>query len=235
CDRQEPSLAEIRNPNSPGGGGQDSRTLLIFSIVFVLIFLGLQYFGPKKKTQPETPAEVASTSVAQAAIPPASVVNGTAASAKATADAVVAAAETTTVVENELYRITFSNRGGQAVSWILKKYKDDAGKPLDLVNAKAAAKLGYPLSLWTYDANLRNQLAQALYVPSATGTLNAPATLSFTYSNNGLEVKKTFSFDSTYVVPVDTTAPNHGSPVTALIAWPSAFGDQETLPDYAQS
>ncbi len=74
----------------------------------------------------------------------------------------VAAAETTTVVENELYRITFSNHGGQAVSWILKKYKDDAGKPLDLVNPKAAAKAGYPLSLWTYDANLRNQLVQAI-------------------------------------------------------------------------
>jgi YidC/Oxa1 family membrane protein insertase len=148
---------------------------------------------------------------------------------------VVAAAETTTVVENELYRITFSNRGGQAVSWILKKYKDDAGKPLDLVNPKAAAKVGYPLSLWTYDAALRNQLAQALYVPSATGTLNAPATLTFTYSNNGLEVKKVFTFDSTYVLHVDVTATDHGSPVTALVAWPSGFGDQETLPDYAAS
>ena len=158
-----------------------------------------------------------------------------AASAKATADAVVAAAETTTVVENELYRITFSNRGGQAVSWILKKYKDDAGKPLDLVNPKAAAKVGYPLSLWTYDANLRNQLAQALYVPSATGTLNAPATLTFTYSNNGLEVKKVFTFDSTYVLHVEVTATDHGSPVTALVAWPGGFGDQETLPDYAAS
>ena len=199
-DRQELSLAEIRNPNQPGGGGQDSRTLLIFSIVFVLIFLGLQYFGPKKKTQPETPAEVASTSAPKAPpftprlrsdcglrLPP----------KRRDAAALVAAAESTTVVENELYRITFSNRGGQAVSWILKKYKDDAGKPLDLVNPKAAAKVGYPLSLWTYDANLRNQLAQALYVPSATGTLNAPATLTFTYSNNGLEVKKVFTFDST--------------------------------------
>ena len=235
-------MAEIRNPNQPGGGGQDSRTLLIFSIVFVLIFLGLQYFGPKKKTQPEIPAEVASTSASKAPITPASamtpaskVTAAGAASAKATADAVVAAAETTTVVENELYRITFSNRGGQAVSWILKKYKDDAGKPLDLVNPKAAAKVGYPLSLWTYDANLRNQLVQALYVPSATGTLNAPATLTFTYSNNGLEVKKVFTFDSTYVLHVDVTATDHGSPVTALVAWPGGFGDQETLPDYAAS
>jgi YidC/Oxa1 family membrane protein insertase len=238
--RQELSLAEIRNPNQPGGGGQDSRTLLVFAIVFVLIFLGLQYFGPKKKTQPETPAEVASTSASKApisqpsAMTPASTAAG-AVSAKATAEAVVAAAETTTVVENELYRITFSNRGGQAVSWILKKYKDDAGKPLDLVNPKAAAKVGYPLSLWTYDANLRNQLVQALYVPSATGTLNAPATLTFTFSNNGLEVKKIFTFDSTYVLHLEVTATDHGSPVTALVAWPGGFGDQDTLPDYAAS
>jgi YidC/Oxa1 family membrane protein insertase len=230
-------LAEIRNPNQAGGGGQDSRTLLIFSVVFVLIFLGLQYFSPKKKPQPETPAEVTSSSASKAfAAPaaPASAVQAGPASSKA--DAVVAAAESTTVVENELYKITFSNRGGQAVSWILKKYKDDDGKqPLDLVNPKAAAKVGYPLSLWTYDANLRNQLAQALYVPSATGALSAPAALTFTYSNNGLEVKKVFTFDSTYVMHVDVTATDHGGPVTALVAWPGGFGDQEALPDYAQS
>jgi YidC/Oxa1 family membrane protein insertase len=228
-------LAEIKNPNQPGGGGQDSRTLLIFSIVFVLIFLGLQYFGPKKKTEPETPAEVASQSALKAAVTPAAGMTAGPVSAKAASDAVVAAGESTTVVENELYRITFSNRGGQAVSWILKKYKDDAGKPLDLVNPKAAAKLGFPLSLWTYDADLRNRLVQALFVPSATGTLNAPATLTFTYSNGGLEVKKVFTFDSTYVLHVDLTASDHGNPVTALVSWPSGFGDQETLPDYAQS
>jgi YidC/Oxa1 family membrane protein insertase len=229
-------LAEIRNPNQPGGGGQDSRTLLIFSIIFVLIFLGLQYFGPKKKTQPETPAEVASTSAPRALpLTPATAMTAGPASTKSAAEAVVAASETSTVVENELYRITFSNRGGQATSWILKKYKDDAGKPLDLVNPKVAVKVGYPLSLWTYDAGMRNQLAQALYVPSVTGTMSAPATLTFTYSNSGLEVKKVFTFDSSYVVHVDLTATDHGNPVTAMVAWPGGFGDQETLPDYAAS
>ncbi len=70
-----------------------------------------------------------------------------------------AAAETTTVVENELYRIVFSNRGAQVVSWQLKRrpdapnltYKDNDGKPLDLVNSQAAKLLGYPMSLYTYD------------------------------------------------------------------------------------
>ena len=230
-------MAEIRNPNQPGGGGQDSRTLLIFSVVFVLIFLGIQYFSPKKKPQPETPAEVASTSQARTSVTTAMTSSGSASpnSVKTATPAVVATNESTTVVENELYRITFSNRGGQAISWILKKYKDEAGKPLDLVNQKAAAKLGYPLSLWTYDANLRTQLAQALYVSSAAGTLNAPGALTFTYSNKGLEVKKTFTFDSTYVVNVDVTSTDHGNPVTALVSWPSGFGDQDTLPDFAAS
>src|SRR5579884_2095398 len=88
-----------------------------------------------------------------------------------------AAAESTTVVENDLYRITFTNRGAQVTSWVLKKYKDDDGKPLDLVNHAAAAKYGYPLSLYTYDAKLRSQLQQALFVPSATGSVKAPGTL----------------------------------------------------------
>jgi YidC/Oxa1 family membrane protein insertase len=229
-------LAEIRNPNQPGGGGgQDSRTLLIFSIVFVLIFLGLQYFSPKKKaTQPETTASLASKSAPGAAVAPALPRNATTGSTTAPADA-TAAAESTTVVENELYRITFSNRGGQAISWILKKYKDDDGKPLDLVNPRAAAKVGFPLSVWTYDANLRGHLAQALFVPSATGTLNAPAALTFTYADNGFEVKKEFHFDSTYVLRADLTITDHGAPVTAMLAWPGGFGDQETVPDYAAS
>src|ERR1700761_5666055 len=190
--RQEISLAELRNPNQPGGGGQDSRTLLVFSIVFVLIFLGLQYFSPKKKTQPETTAATAPSSTSK----PAEATSPTfpASSDSASSASSAAAAESTTVVENELYRITFSNRGGQATSWILKKYKDDAGKPLDLVNPRTSAKFGFPLSVWTYDANLRGHLSQALFVPSATGSLNAPATLTFTYADNGLEVKKEFRF-----------------------------------------
>ena len=236
-EAQEVSLAEIRNPNQQGGDGQNSHTLLIISIVFVLVFLGMQYFAPKKKAPAEAPAPVTAKRDATAADEtpsepgPAAATNS---DAPRGGPAVVAASETTTVVENELYRISFSNRGGQATSWILKKYKDDAGKPLDLVNPKAAAKAGLPLSLWTYDANMRNRLAHALFVPSATGTLNAPATLTFTYSDGGLEVKKAFTFDSTYVLHLDLTATEHGSPVTALVAWPSAFGDQETLPEFCR-
>jgi YidC/Oxa1 family membrane protein insertase len=222
-------LAEIQNPNQQGGG-QDSRTILVFGALFFLIFIGLQYFRSKKAPEPSPqPAAVQQqTSQTPAVATPASVPSDAPASA-----AVAAASESTTIVENELYRVTFSNRGAQVTSWILKKYTDDDGKPLDLVNHQAAAKLGYPLSLFTYDNGLRDKLAAVLYVPSATGNVSAPSTLSFDYSAGGLVVRKTFSFDNTYVLHATVTVTNNGAPVTALLSWPAGFGDQTTLPQYS--
>ena len=124
-----------------------------------------------------------------------------------------ASAESATVVENELYRITFSNRGGQVTSWILKRYKDEDGKPLELVDRPASAKFGYPMSLYTYDAGLTQTLANAMFVPSATGALAAPATLSFHYAANGLDVTKTFNFGQDYLIHADTQVLQDGNPV----------------------
>ena len=225
-------MAEIKNPNQQGGG-QDSRTILIFTGIFLVLFLGLQYF---KKKEPEPPAvqhHAANTSAPSQQPVAAPVVPTTTSEQTPAANAVAAENESTTVVENELYRVTFTNRGAQVKSWILKKYKDDDGNPLDLVNQAAATKFGYPLSLYSYDASLRNRLAGALYVPSTTGTVAAPNTLSFEYSSGGLTVRKSFSFDSTYVVHADVSVTQNGAPVSVLLAWPSGFGDQNTLPQYA--
>src|SRR5207245_5491237 len=41
-------------------------------------------------------------------------------------------------------------------------------QPLDLVNQVASAKLGFPLSLWSYDEGLRKQLREALYLASSS-------------------------------------------------------------------
>ncbi len=240
-------MAEIRNPNQSGsgGGGSDPRSMLLFSVAFLCIFLGLQYWKSKKAPQPATPP--AATQALQSgtgqpgAVPPSGAALASSSSPAAMAAApsasdVVGSSESQTVVENELYRITFSNRGGQVLSWILKKHKDDEQKkPLDLVNQTAAAKLGFPLSLYTYDPSLRARLAQVLYVPSATGNISAPGELTFTYASGGLVVKKKFTFDASYVIHISASITNNGSPVASLIAWPSALGDLMTLPGYAST
>jgi hypothetical protein len=71
--------------------------------------------------------------------------------------------------------------------------------------AAGRGAFGLPLSLFTYEPALTTQLNQALYQvsgaqPSATGLVLAPNTLTFHYAANGLDVVKTFRFDSSYVV-----------------------------------
>jgi YidC/Oxa1 family membrane protein insertase len=304
-------LAEFSNPNQQGGG-QDNKSLLAMLVVFLVAMVGIQLYHMKypqpaanqtsqptanaPATQPPAAAgpAVAIPSAAQAPTPPA---------ASAT-PAVAASSESTTVVENELYKITFANRGAQVTSWILKKFTGANGKPLDLVNHDAAKLFGNPLSLYTQDgatltiasaerhsgvvtatvagnvpsgisgravsiANVSDSgydgtyivtqtgahtlvytqsygddgqttggtmatlngatgaaLSQALFVPSATGSLTAPASLSFKYSANGLSVTKTFTFDDTYVLHAEVETTRDGAPIPALLSWPGGFGDQ---------
>ena len=229
-------MAEYHNPQQEPGG--ERRLLLIFLVTFILM-LGVQpllkkYFPalqtPQRQEQTAAPKQTPSPP------PPPTTVVAKKAPKAAPAVSKQAAGETETVVENDLYKITFTNRGAQVKSWILKKFDNDSQNgPLDLVNAAAAAQFGYPLSLWTYDESLRGQLNSALYVASHEGKQTAPATITFEYSDQDLTVRKTFSFDHSYVIKVDTSVIYKGAYVAALSAWPSGFGDQTTPAFYASA
>jgi YidC/Oxa1 family membrane protein insertase len=232
-------LPEFKNPNQAGGGSQDSRSFLVLIVVMFGVIFGTQYWRAKHNpTTPEPTPPAATQSATQSSAPaaaPTSTLGLTSSTTKSTTPTIQASAESTTIVENELYSITFSNRGGQVTSWILKNYKDTEGHPLDLVHNGASKQFGYPLSLYTYDANLTQNLAQALYVPSATGKLEAPATLSFNYAAGNIVVHKTFTFGSDYVIHADTQLLRDGAPISALLAWPAGFGDMETLQSYGNA
>ncbi len=214
---------------------------MIFALLFVVLFIGLNYLRGKKPVAPVG----APTAAQQAALPPAQAVPqpqpgpspaamaATPAARAAATKPIAANAEQTTVIENELYRIVFTNRGAQVKSWILKKYKDEAGHPLDLVHTKGSLVAGLPLSVFAYDATLRNQLNDALYVPSATGTEEAPTTIEFKYANGGVAARKTFSFDHSYVLHADLAVTQNGVPVEAKLAWPGGFGDAVEAKQFA--
>ncbi len=228
-------MAEFKNPNQQSSGGPGApgggNSLLLYFSLFLLVFLGLQYFRPRPTPVPAAPPHSASVAPAAPAAPLAQTP-----AEPAGAPAVQAAAVSSITVENPLYRITFSNRGGEATSWILKHYKQEDGRPLDLVNRRAAARYGEPLSLYLYQPEATAQLAGALYVPSSTGAvLQAPGSLSYSYAANGWEVHKTFSFDNTYVIHAQVSVTHNGAPVAAALAWPAGFGDQTTLPQYASA
>ena len=234
----------------------ERRLLIVFALTFLVIMLFqplLKKYGP----QP-APAQPASQQSAQATPamnqPQAQNVNPAVAALRSSpqgtsgktpppsVSAKQAASESEKVIENSLYRIVFTNRGARVKSWVLKKWDDEKGKPLELVNLAAAEKYGYPLSLWSYDENLRNKLNSALYVLASDqpvagdkigAKLSPPSQITFEYSDGDLSVQKTFKFDESYVVGVQTGVQVKGSEITALPMWPSGFGGELTAPSYA--
>ncbi|QHN05245.1 membrane protein insertase YidC [Granulicella sp. WH15] len=219
-------MAEFKNPNQQGNT-QSNSSLLVVMLVMVLVFSGLQFWRAKHNPQTVSPSAASQSQPNAAATPLPAAVAGA-----SQAPVIQGTAETTTTVENELYKITFSNRGAQVTSWILKRYKTSDGRPLDLVHDQASTAYGYPLSLYTYDPGVTASLTNALYVPSATGNLTAPSTLTFKFQNGEFQVTKIFSFDESYVLHADTQVLRNGAPFRALLSWPGGFGDQENAMAY---
>ncbi|HEX5433426.1 MAG TPA: hypothetical protein VFY05_04260, partial [Candidatus Angelobacter sp.] len=113
-------MTEYRNPQDDPGSQR--RLMLAFFLVFVLIAV-MQFFLPKpqpqKTSEPKqktaqqqqaqaTPAAPATT----ATVAPAAHTKRRAATPATKAHTKQAGAETETVLENEAYKITFTNRGG---------------------------------------------------------------------------------------------------------------------------
>jgi YidC/Oxa1 family membrane protein insertase len=223
----------------------EKRLLLVFALTFVVIVLFqplLKKYLPQPPTPPQTQSQNQTPQPAPTAVQPTEVKNEK--SAAAAPSNKQGSAETTTIVENNLYRITFTNRGAQVKSWILKKFKDDRGQPLELVNGAASEKFGYPLSLWTYDEGRRNKLNSVLYVSSGGPAtvrrlgeewITAPGGLTFEYSDQDLTVRKTLHFDDTYIVQIESSVTSNGNQVPAYPSWPAGLGDQVNPVGYAAS
>ena len=229
----------MSEPQKDQGLRPELRILVASLLSMIVIVAWAKFFAPKAPppTPQDKPAATASAVAGQAKP------NSTASSAPAATSIAAAATapvpvktesqERTIVVENGLYRVEFSNRGGVVKSWLLKKYKDDA-KPqrvLDLVHPDASQELGaWPLSVAlsdnTLDYNANNGLYQATSkgLPAAA-TLDAPAELEFTWSDGHLEVIKHFKFDDSYVVQTQVSAKLDGKPITAGLSWLGGFGD----------
>ena len=227
-------MPDFKNPQQEPGA--ERRLLLVFVLTFVVLIIFQPLLKKYMPQAPATPPGQTQPAAAQLApVSPAPVAaSAPAAVAPKNTVSKQASAEAETVIENDLYRITFTNRGAQVKSWILKKFDNEAQNGrLDLVNPAASQKFGYPLSLYPYDEALRNRLNSVLYVGSNEGSLSAPAAITFEYADQDLVVRKTFRFDHTYVLNVETSVSYKGAEIFAPPAWPAGFGDQVTPASYA--
>ena len=204
--------------NQPKELSNEVRVLLAFVLSMLVMGVWSYFFAPKT---PPTPPQQEQPAVTQ----PAAATPGTAATlskaaprkqasaspaeqAKAVPPPVAKAAaeEKTFVVENGVYRVAFSNRGGVVRSWQLLKYMDDHKPPrkLDVVISAAAQQLGaWPLSIALEDAELEKQVNSALFeVAPAGSAVKAPAEIAFEWSDGHLHITKRLRFADSYVVEI---------------------------------
>jgi YidC/Oxa1 family membrane protein insertase len=229
----------VSEPQKEKGLRPELRILVASLLSMFVIIAWAKFFAPKAPPpSPETnkPAVSAPGNSGQHvppiggnSVPVATAIAATAPPAAAKGES----QERNIVVENSLYRVEFSNRGGVVKSWQLKKYKDDA-KPqrvLDVVHPDASQELSaWPLSVSLSDANLDERANSGLFQATVKGseapaTLTAPGELDFSWSDGHLEVTKHFKFGDSYVVQTEVSARLDGKPLTAGLSWMGGFGD----------
>ncbi|MGH9197901.1 MAG: membrane protein insertase YidC, partial [Acidimicrobiia bacterium] len=133
------------------------------------------------------------------------------------------------LVENDVIRVTFSNRGAQVRSWILKRYNGVNGRPLDLVPDKLPADAPRPFSIKTDSEQTNARIERALFKPSATrlDLTSTSGTLTFDYTDSsGLEVQKEFAFSpGSYLVQVNVSVVDSQGAVNPTIQWGPGIGE----------
>ena len=199
----------------------ESRLLLAFILMGAVLFLTQYFFSPTSPTKPSV-KQTQAVSPKEASKPPQPATSPTGTPA---AEPVFAQKEQTNVIDTDVYRITFSNRGAVVRSWILKKYKDSAGKPLDLVNQSSGALVGYPFSLTFGETKPSQDLNKVLYTTTVSPDNLA---IDFRYADGSVTSTKSFRFSkNSYLSDVSSEVLQGTSLVPHYLAWRGGFGDPQ--------
>ncbi len=137
---------------------------------------------------------------------------------------VSASAETETAIDTSLYHVIFTNRGGVVKSWVLKQYRDESGKPLELVNT-AAENVPRPFAIELKDQKLTVDPNAVLYQSKESGD---GAGVEFDFADGNTTIHKSFSFSKdSYLADVKSQVLVNNSPAPHFLMWRGGFGDQK--------
>lgn len=138
------------------------------------------------------------------------------------------------VVENSVSRVTFSTEGAVIKSWVLKKYKDEKGQPLDIVNAAACRSLGFPMSLRLSDAEAAKKVNFAFYVATPAGlAISARGKLELVFSDGAIHVRKIFTFTEGHEMRAEVSVFDGQRYLPVELAWLGGLGDHSLPPERA--
>ena len=207
------------------------RLLIAFALIGVVL-MGMQYFMPAAPppTPPAKPTAQQQPPQQQQTPPPTPVAGakpGARPKPAAASSTIVAAGDETAIVETDLYRVAFSNRGATVRSWILKKFKDSGGKPLELVNPSANGKTVFPLAVRFHTDQSAEALNSAPYVMKLTAD---KLRVDFEYSQGEWYARKSIVFQpGSYLTRVTSEVRNSGQAKPHLLYWRGGFGDGSVI------
>ena len=232
-------MADIENipikpgdPIQPGGKpgkkkelSMEMRLLLAFLLMGLVLFLTPYiYKAPPPPKKPVTPPIASQVAVEKKPAPAAA---SQAAPAEPVPGQIQSSAEQEFIIDTQFYRIRFTNHGAAVTSWVLKKYPDHAGKPLELVNAAALGKVPPPFSLSLKDQQAAGALNSGLY--SAKPTEDGLG-IEYEFSDGKNYARKSFRFSkNSYLSQITTEVKQNGVPTQHLIEWRGGFGDATVL------
>jgi YidC/Oxa1 family membrane protein insertase len=215
--------------NSPGATPPKSPSLekrlpLALGLMMVVLLASQYFFKPTPGPKPVTPAP-SDKAAAYIAKPPVSTPAGPGATPGAAVEGQVqASAPATVAVDTDLYRVTFTNQGGAVKSWVLKKFQDNDGKPLELIDTAAsnvppAFGIDFLGQKPSFDANA------VLYSQKVSDGGN---TVEYEYSDGRTSIHKSFQFaKDSYQVNVKSVVLQSNNPIPHVLMWRGGFGDQK--------
>ena len=222
------------------------KRLLLFFVLMVGVLIVSQYFQPAPapanktgvaKTDTKTDAKTggkADTSnagtqnavTASAATAPAAP-SASAAKPAAAPGQIQADKEETTTIDTDVFRVVFSNKGAVARSWVVKRYKDHDGKPLELINEKSLEKVPAPFSLAFKSTAPSTDPNNALFKAGRSADGND---LTFEFSDGRALTRKTFHFEkASYLVGVTSEVTQSGVLLPHSLTWRGGFGDASVV------
>ena len=207
----------------------EARILIAFLLMGIVLVVFQYVYKPLPPPPPEAAQNKAAIPPPPPAAPPVKPPTPLPAESNSSKDApgqIQAASEETATVETDLYTVVLSNHGAVARSWILKKYKDNDGKPLELVHQPSLAKVAAPFSVVFKGQPPSGDPNQGLYRITRAGSFE----FTFEYSDGHLSSKKWLRFSpKQYVVEVSSEVMENGVRVPHSIAWRGGFGDATAI------
>lgn len=215
--------------NSPGGATPqppsfEKRLPIALALMMLVLLISQYLFKPAPGPKPVTPIndKAAANLVKKPAAAP--IAQATQAPIRV-AGAIQASSETTTDIDTDLYRIVFTNKGGVIKSWVLKRYRDNTGKPLELINT-AAGKVPLPFSIEAAQGPKFSIDPNAVLYQAKLAADNLGVTYQF--SDGKTTISKSFLFaKNSYLATVKSTVMDGASPVPHFLVWRGGFGDQK--------